>query len=250
MSMEGFFAVHEGHEREGPGSDDSTRRALAMVTDLPADAKVADVGCGPGAQTLVLASELPEAALVAVDLHPPFVAGVQRRAMAAGVADRVTAVVGDMTYLPAVLQDAGHPVVDVIWSEGAAYIMGFEAALAAWAPLVRPGGAIVLSEPVWIAPTVPRLVRDFWDEAYPVMQPIQVRRAQIAAAGLRRVGDFTLPVSDWEAYYSPIRARLDQFRGDPAMVETVAAHDAELAVFDGGGATSVGYQMFVVRRDR
>ncbi|HUG84623.1 MAG TPA: hypothetical protein VMM13_08655, partial [Euzebya sp.] len=107
---------------------------------------------------------------------------------------------------------------------------------------------MALTEPVWLAPTVPRAVRDFWDQAYPDMQVAQSRRAQIAMAGLRRIGDFTLPFSDWDAYYDPMRARLDVLRGDPDLTAAVAAHDEELAVFDGGGATSVGYQFFVMRR--
>ncbi|HUG86234.1 MAG TPA: methyltransferase domain-containing protein [Euzebya sp.] len=246
--MEDFFILHQGLDREGPGSAGSTRQALSLVTDLPPDAVVLDIGCGPGAQTLVLAKALPQARIIAVDLHDQFVTELNRRAAAAGVAGRVHAVVGDMAFLPAVLEEAGVDVVDLLWCEGAAYVLGFERALEQWRPLLRPGGRLALTEAVWTAPTVPRAVRDYWQTEYPDLQIAQTRRAQIAAAGYQRIGDFTLPVADWEAYYGPLRTRLDRLRGDPALAGVVAAHDEELAVFDSGGATSVGYQFFVMRR--
>lgn len=66
------------------------------------------------------------------------------------------------------------------------------------------------------------------------------------------MGDFTLPAADWEAYYAPIRDRVAALRaeaeGDADLVAAIAATDEELAVFDGGGATTVGYQFFVMRR--
>jgi trans-aconitate methyltransferase len=252
-----FFEVHRGLEREGPGSRTSTLRALSLVTDLPSAPLVLDVGCGPGAQTVVLAEALPGARVIAVDIHEPYVDEVARRAAEAGVADRVTAVVGDMHDLTAVV-GVGPEQVDLLWSEGAAYQMGFQAALDAWRPLLAPQGALALTEPVWIAPTVKTAVKEFWDRAYPPMQPAQVRRAQIAAAGYRRVGDFVLPPEDWAAYYDPLRERVSALRDAGASVSTevarieltavLDAHDEELAVFDGGGAAGVSYLFAVMRR--
>jgi SAM-dependent methyltransferase len=181
---------------------------------------------------------------VAVDAHLPFVEEVRRRAVAAGVADRVEAVVGDMAELGEL---AGLGPFDAVWCEGAAYVLGFQEALEQWRPLLRPGGVMALTEPVWLAPTVRQAVSDFWTQAYPGMQPVQVRRAQILGAGYKRIGDFTLPREDWEAYYDPLRARLHDLGDDPSVAGVVADHERELAVFDGGGADTVGYQFFVMR---
>lgn len=242
---DGFWQVHSGLPQEGPGSAVSTKRALSLVPDLSGKVRVLDIGCGPGRQTMTLAQSLPQAEIVAVDRHPPFVAQVRRRAAADGVAQRVRAVVGDMAELGDL---EGLGLFDALWCEGAAYILGFQPALSQWRSLLRPGGVVALTEPVWLAPTVRQVVRDFWDEAYPGMQPVQVRRAQILAAGYRRIGDFTLPRGDWAAYYDPLRARLDTLRGDPALAGVVAEHERELAVFEVGGADTAGYQFFVMRR--
>lgn len=257
--MSASFRVHSGLDREAPGSVDSTRRALAMVTDLPPAPLVVDAGCGPGASAVDLALALPGARVVAVDLHAPFVAAVAERAVAAGVGDRVVGVAGDMADLGGVLATAGvGGPVDLIWSEGAAYVIGFEAALAAWRSLLVAGGAggrggaIALTDAVWTSPTVPQAVRDYWEAGYPDIQPAQVRRAQIAPAGFHRVGDFPLPRGDWEAYYEPIRSRVEALRpeaaDDPELAGALAATEEELAIFDGGGAEAVGYQFFVMRR--
>lgn len=239
-----FFRIHSGLPQEGPGSAASTRRALSLAPDLAGLVQVLDIACGPGRQTLTLADELPEAHIVAVDAHLPFVEEVRRRAVAAGVADRVEAVVGDMAELGEL---AGLGPFDAVWGEGAAYVLGFQEALEQWRPLLRPGGVMALTEPVWLAPTVRQAVSDFWTQAYPGMQPVQVRRAQILGAGYKRIGDFTLPREDWEAYYDPLRARLHDLGDDPSVAGVVADHERELAVFDGGGADTVGYQFFVMR---
>ncbi len=252
-AADGFWRIHDGLPREGPGSPASTRRALDL-SGIGGRARVVDVGFGPGPQSLVLAEAMPDAEILAVDAHEPFVAEVRRRAADAGGADRVTAVVGDMADLGSVVdRHVGGPV-DLIWSEGAAYVMGFEAALRTWHPVLGPGGVLALTEPVWLAPTVPQAVRDFWDEAYPALQPLQVRRAQALHAGYRRIGDFVLPREDWDAYYEPVRARLAELREDPARIgpalaDAIAATEAELAAFDGGGAEAVGYAFLVLRRD-
>ena len=140
-----FFEAHAGLPREGPGDRPSTARALDLARPLPAAPQVLDIACGPGAQTIDLAELLPQATITAVDLHEPFVAETNRRAASACVAGRVRAMVGDMTAL------AFPPAsFDLLWCEGAAYIMGVGAALRAWRPLLRPGGRAALSEAVWL----------------------------------------------------------------------------------------------------
>ncbi len=87
--MKLFFELHSGLPQEGPGSDESTRKALSMIGDLPAEPQILDVGCGPGRQTLVLASETG-GRLTAVDTHQPFLDELKVRAARASVADRIT----------------------------------------------------------------------------------------------------------------------------------------------------------------
>ena len=67
--MDVFFDVQSDLPRQGPGDDGCTRRALALCYPLPDAPRVLDIGCGPGAQTLVLARELRRATITAIDVH-------------------------------------------------------------------------------------------------------------------------------------------------------------------------------------
>ena len=64
-----FFELFSGLPRQGPGTAASTRRALGLVPDVGPRTRVLDVGCGTGAQTLVLAQS-SASHIVAVDNHP------------------------------------------------------------------------------------------------------------------------------------------------------------------------------------
>ncbi len=202
-----FFEVHSGLPQEGPGSYESTKRALEIAGSFPERAQVLDVGCGPGRHTMQLARLLPSAIITALDNHEPYLREVQRRAADIGAFNRITAVEGDMRDLPA---EAGS--LDLIWCEGAAYIMGFENALRAWKPFLAPDGRIAVSEPVWLRSDPPRETVEFFAE-YPAMRDAQACRDIAAACGYRLLGDFMLPEQDWLNYYEPLEARISALRG-------------------------------------
>ncbi|MDS0475020.1 class I SAM-dependent methyltransferase [Natrinema sp. 1APR25-10V2] len=56
---------------------------------LRAGGRVADVGCGHGASTVLMAEAYPESTFVGIDAHEPSIDAARRRADDAGVADRV-----------------------------------------------------------------------------------------------------------------------------------------------------------------
>jgi SAM-dependent methyltransferase len=65
--------------------------ALDGVEDkLRAGARVADVGCGHGSSTLLLAAAYPASSVVGFDYHGPSVEQARERAVDAGLADRVS----------------------------------------------------------------------------------------------------------------------------------------------------------------
>jgi ubiquinone/menaquinone biosynthesis C-methylase UbiE len=84
--------------------------ALDGVVDrLTAGARVADVGCGHGATTVLLAQAFPAATFVGYDYHEASVATARARAQAAGLDDRVSFEVAPAAKLP----DTGFDLVTV-----------------------------------------------------------------------------------------------------------------------------------------
>jgi SAM-dependent methyltransferase len=88
--------VHEGCERFfRPGYHanlvDSWLPALdGVVPKLQQGARVADVGCGFGASTILMAEAYPASSFVGSDYHEASIAAARDRAVAADVADRIT----------------------------------------------------------------------------------------------------------------------------------------------------------------
>src|SRR4051794_41365494 len=177
-AAEVFWALHTDLPREGVGSDATTRELLELSRPLPGD-RALDIACGPGRSALVLADAGLE--VTAVDTHEPF---LDRLRAAAG--DRpITVQRASMGELP---YDDG--AFDLVWCEGAAYLMGVDAALAAWRRLLVPGGALVFTEIGWTTASPSAAARDFWT-AYPGMRdeagtvaPAEAARHQGGAAPL------------------------------------------------------------------
>lgn len=237
--------VHEETPRQGPGSRASTLRALELVPDRETRRTVIDVGCGTGAQTLVLAERLPNATVTAVDVHRPFLVTLGARAAEAGLAGRIRTRVGDMAAL-----DVPTGSQDLVWAEGSAFVMGFEEALGAWRPLLAPGGVLALSEVCWFVDEPPPECADFWQASYPAIGSVDDRLRTIGAAGYRVLGHFSLPEEDWlEEYYAPLERRLESLRrdhgDDPELLEVIEASFHEMDVYRRHPGVW-GYEMFVL----
>lgn len=75
--------------------------ALAEVPEkLQAGARIADVGCGHGVSTLLLAQAYPACEVVGFDFHSGSIERAKERARAAGLADRVRFEVASATEFP------------------------------------------------------------------------------------------------------------------------------------------------------
>lgn len=112
-----------------------------VVPKLEAGANVADVGCGHGASTVIMAQAFPRSRFDGYDYHAPSIATARQRAEEAGIADRARFTTAtakgyegrdyDLICFFDCLHDLGDPV-------GAA-----RHALQA----LKPGGSVLLVEP-------------------------------------------------------------------------------------------------------
>ena len=243
--LEVFLDVQRGLPRQGPGDDASTHRALALCGELPEDASVLDIGCGPGMQTLALADQLA-GKITAVDTCEEYLNELREKISERGLSDRVQVENADMAAL-------GFPpaTFDLIWCEGAAYIMGIAQALKTWWPLLREQGDLAFTELVWLKESPATEIAEFFADAYPAMTTPAAIKETIRAHGYTPIADFTLPDSCWwDNYYTPLAAKLpplkQKYATDEEALGIVGMTETEIDMRRRFG-DSYGYQFFVSR---
>ena len=225
-----FWEIHSGLPREGPGDNESTRKAYQMLEDLPENPRILDIGCGPGMQTVELA-KLSGRQIVALDFHEPFLEQLKETAKKEGVSDRVKEVKGDMSNLK--FEDGSF---DVVWSEGAIFVIGFEKGLREWKRLLTPDGYVVASELSWLQHDVPQEAKTYITQVYPAIKTIEGNIEIIQNSGYRLVGSFVLPSKSWwDNYYTPIETKLPslkaKYRDDEEALQVIACEETEIEMF-------------------
>jgi len=238
--------IFEGLPRGGPGDDASTRRAFEAMDGLPANPRILDMGSGPGLPTRVLA-RVSGGTVVALDIFRGFLDSLRAAAEAEGLADRIEPVQGDMNAL-------GFPdaAFDVVWSEGALFVMGFENGLREIRRLLCPGGWAAVSEAVYLTDRIPPEVRAFWDAEYPAIGPVEANFPIIERAGLIPVTHFIVPRAAWVEFYANLERKLDQvedrYRGNDLAWRVIESCRTEIRMNRDHGET-YGYAFYVMRKD-
>lgn len=215
--------------RQGPGSPEATLKALSFINNLTVQSLIADLGCGTGGQTMVLAQHTP-GSITGLDFFPEFIECFNRNAEKLNLQDRVKGVVGSMDALSFEKES-----LDLIWSEGAIYNIGFERGLNEWRKYLKTGGYVAVSESSWFTEERPAEIHDFWMSVYAEIDTIPNKVAQIQKAGYILVATFILPEYCWtENYFTPlVKAReifSRKYAGNKTVEELISFqhHEAEL----------------------
>ncbi|KIN72887.1 class I SAM-dependent methyltransferase [Sulfitobacter guttiformis] len=218
-STDPFFALHRDLPREGPGEAADVAWAASLL-GLSATARIADVACGPGGDIAALLAAAPQAHVTALDKTPHFVQAAREAWRGDG---RVTVLKADMKVI-------ANPY-DLIWCAGAVYFIGVGAALRSWRKSLLPDGAIAFSEACRFTDAPSPRAQALWEKEYPDMTDRQGITEQIEAAGYRVLGQRRLNDTAWEAYYTPLDARITALRdgADPALREVLDTAAEEVA---------------------
>jgi SAM-dependent methyltransferase len=239
--------LHRRQFRQGPGGAPETLLAITLSgLSSRSTLAVADIGCGTGASTLVLAKEL-SAKITAIDLFPEFLRALEQRAKATGLSDRITTRAASMQER--LFEDAS---LDAIWSEGAIYNLGFGNGIQAWRRYLKPGGILAVSEITWLTKDRPKQLTDHWNGEYPEVDTASAKLRLLEAHGYAPIGYFPLPERCWlENYYRPLQAEFDGFlarhQGSDAARSIVEAEWNEIALYE-RHSEYVSYGFYIARR--
>ncbi|MCW4016426.1 MAG: methyltransferase domain-containing protein [Candidatus Bathyarchaeota archaeon] len=225
-----FWEIHNGLPREGPGDNQSTRKAYMLLKDLPKNPRILDIGCGPGMQTRQLA-KLSKGQIVALDFHQPFLEQLKNSARKEGLLDRIKVVNGTMFNLN--YEDNSF---DLIWSEGAIFVIGFEKGLREWRRLLAPDGYVVVSEMSWLQPDLPDEAVEFMKQVYPVIKTVEENLDVAQKSGYRIIDSFVLPSKSWwDNYYNWIEAKLPamkvKHKDNKDALQYIACEETEIEMF-------------------
>ncbi len=236
LDMTAFFQLHRDLPREGPGAPEDVIWA-AEVAGLRPDARMADVGCGPGADIGTLLSVAPRGHVTALDKTAHFVDAARQRFADDG---RVTVLRADMARI--------MNRYDMIWCAGAVYFLGVTEALSGWRKAVLPGGVVAFSEACWFTDAPPERAKSFFAKEYPTMTDEATVLEKVRAAGYDVVGTRRLEDAAWEAYFNPIEQRIAALRpqADPVLLGVLDDAEEEIAVWR-AHRDAFGYLLSVVR---
>lgn len=193
-------------DRQGPGSLEVTKKALSFIENLPDDAHIADIGCGSGGQTIMLADNT-KGHIKALDLLPDFVKCLNNKIKELGYENRIETFEGSMNNLPFAEKE-----FDLIWAEGSIYNIGFEKGLCEWKKYLKDDGYIAVTESSWFTVERPSEIQQFWNDNYPEIDTIPNQIKAMERAGYILVAHFILPEDCWLKYYfDPMPPVMEKF---------------------------------------
>lgn len=217
-------------ERQGPGSPEMTIKGLSFIEPLSELSKIIDIGCGTGGQTMVLAQHTL-GQITGIDLFPHFIELFDENAKKNHLQNRVTGMVGNMEELP-----FEEESIDLIWSEGAIYNIGFQKGINEWKKFLKKGGYLAVTEASWFTDERPEEIDKFWNDAYPEIDTIPKKVAQMQEAGYIPIATFILPETCWiDHFYTPLipvrEAFLEKHKGNKGVEEFIAYEQHEMELY-------------------
>lgn len=233
-------------ERQGPGSPDITKKAISFIDNLNKNSQIVDLGCGTGGQTMVLAKNT-QAYIRGYDIFPKFINLFNENAKKENLHDRVKGLIGSMDDLPFREEE-----LDLIWSEGAIYNIGFERGLKEWRKYLKKGGFVAVSEASWFTNERPKEIEQFWLAEYPGIDTIPNKVIQMQNAGYIPVASFVLPENCWtDNFYKPqVKAQeiyLKAHKGNTAAEDFIANQRHEESLYH-KYKDYYGYVFYIGRR--
>lgn len=199
--------LHLRNHRQGPGSTTETLKAMALTGLNPASSlKVADIGCGTGASTLILARET-NWQIRAVDLFPAFLNKLEKQASSTAPKQTISLAQEDMNQLSFKAQS-----LDLIWSEGAIYSMGFANGLKKWREFLVDDGILAISEICWTSANRPAEIEAYWNAEYPEIATLEEKAKQMESHGYKLIDSFILEANSWlNNYFEPLEQTIPLF---------------------------------------
>jgi SAM-dependent methyltransferase len=236
-----FFTVAErDHLIQNPTSPEKIRH-LGELLRLGPESRVLDIASGRGGPAIILA-EFFGCHIVGVERAPEFAEVARERIAEAGFESRIDVVESDAREYP--LEPDSF---DAALCLGASFVWdGLDGTLAQLAPVVRPGGHVVVGEPFWRRWPLPD---DVDPQGYTTLA---ATLARFEEAGLVAVGLVAASEDDWDTYESlhwrALEDWLADHPNDPDASHIRELHERARDDYLAEQRELLGWAMFVGRK--
>lgn len=240
-----FYELFYNLPRGGPGDNKSTKKAFSYLKNLPDEPLILDIGCGHGIQTLELA-RISKGKIIALDNYQPFLDILIQNATKLGFDNRIISKNQSMLKM-----DFKKATFDIIWSEGALFIMGFENGLKKCKQILKKHGYLVVSEAVLLLPNLPKPLKEFWDKEYPDIKDIESNISLIKNIGFNVISHFTLPKTCWNNFYSQMNKKIKElkkkYKDKKVALDVFKNFQEEAKMYD-RYYNYYGYEFFIMQK--
>lgn len=244
--MKYFFELYESLPRQGPGDNESTRKAYSFLENIPLKPSILDIGCGSGMQTMELA-RISNGEIIALDNHQEFLDKIIEKAKSEDLGDNISCVNESMTDM-----DLKPESFDIIWSEGALYFFGFDKGLDQIHTLLKKDGYLVFTEAVLFKENLPDEVHDIWKDEYPDVGNIEKNLKLIKKHHFRIINHFTLPKKSWFThFYDPMKVEIkrlkEKYKDNSSALEIFDISEQEIDIYN-RNSDCFGYEFFIAQK--
>ncbi|OGI01122.1 MAG: hypothetical protein A2Y25_10010 [Candidatus Melainabacteria bacterium GWF2_37_15] len=239
-----FLDTYTNLPRQGPGNNESTKKALENIKDLPAHPLILDLGCGSGMQTLEIARNI-DCNIITIDNFPQFITELNIRAVKENLSSKITTFNKSMFEL-----DFEPESFDILWAEGSIYIIGLEKGLIEWTQFLKNGGYFAFTECSWLTDQISPEPEQFWATNYPEMKTVSENLEIIENLGFEVINHFTLPENAWwDTYYNPLKANLEKIaqKYGPEADSVIAEIYSEINLYQ-NYSNEYGYEFFIIKK--
>lgn len=225
-----------------PCSYSSTKKALSFIKQLDKTNKIANIGCGPGSQSLIL-YEMIKSKIITIDHRYEYIHNFQKELEIQKLDKYIIPLYCQLDNLP-----FNNNELDLIWAEFSANELGFKSALHCWSKYLKIGGHIAICAYCWSNEYPSKDVSDFFCENKIEINSISSRIVQMIKTGFTPTAHFIMPEECWWNYFSPIDLLKDQllqkYRDDLEVRQFFESVDYEIELFQKYG-NSYGYVFFI-----
>ena len=234
-----YVVAESGHELQNPTSEEKLL-LLGERLGLGPGSRVLDIASGRGGPAILLA-RATGCSVHGVEISPDFHAVALERAEAAGVADLVSFELGDAA---AVVFEPGS--YDAALCLGASFVYGgLVQTIDALAPVVRPGGHVVVGEPYWRRLPLPE---DYADRGDP-WTTLEGTIVMFETTGIPVVSVIASSEDDWDRYetlhWHAIEPWLAANPDDPEAPELRVRHERDKRAYLRYGRDYLGWAIVV-----